>query len=102
MYRTNSGPSRAGISKLFLPASTPEILNQALHPISVILENNAYNQTLEALLEEQGVNSVPKLPQELSVLVFAGQHRLAMLSQLDLGGQENMWWHAHVYKQVKN
>ncbi|QRW26171.1 hypothetical protein RhiXN_11248 [Rhizoctonia solani] len=78
---------------------TPEILNRALHPISVILENDAYNQTLEALLEEQGVNSAPKLPQELSVLVFAGQHRLAMLSQLDLGGQENMWWHAHVYKQ---
>ncbi|GAB1527343.1 hypothetical protein RhiTH_010518 [Rhizoctonia solani] len=78
---------------------TPEILNQALHPISVILNDGSSDHVLYDLLQKHGINSTPELPQDLSVLVFAGQHRLAMLSQLGLGGPEDMWWHAKVYKK---
>ncbi|KAF8675265.1 hypothetical protein RHS04_06744 [Rhizoctonia solani] len=78
---------------------TPEILNQALHPISVILNDGSSDHVLYDLLQKHGINSTPELPQDLSVLVFAGQHCLAMLSQLGLGGPEDMWWHAKVYKK---
>ncbi|QRW18592.1 hypothetical protein RhiXN_03516 [Rhizoctonia solani] len=78
---------------------TPEILNQALHPISVILNDGSSDHVLYDLLQKHGINSTPELPQDLTVLVFAGQHCLAMLSQLGLGGPEDMWWHAKVYKK---
>ncbi|KDN34382.1 hypothetical protein RSAG8_12530, partial [Rhizoctonia solani AG-8 WAC10335] len=77
----------------------PGVLNRALHPISAILEDETWDEELSRLLEEKGKDSAPYLPDGAQVLVFAGQHRLAMLSQLDLGGSGQLWWHAQIYKR---
>ena len=89
------------VDQLMERIGTPGVLNRALHPIGVILEDETWIEELTRLLEEKGKDSLPDLPKEVRVLVFAGQHRLAMLSQLDLGGSDQLWWHAQVYKKGK-
>jgi hypothetical protein len=78
----------------------PEILNRALHPIHVILEDDSHAQRLCSLAEQNG--GVVELPSDLSVLVFSGQHRLAMLQQLELETPETRWWHGDVYRNRKH
>ncbi|EUC54398.1 hypothetical protein RSOL_045890, partial [Rhizoctonia solani AG-3 Rhs1AP] len=90
---------RVWVDELAKRIGAPEVLNRALHPISVILEDNTWNDALLHLLGEKGKDSAPNLPDGVDVLVFAGQHRLAMLLELDLGGPDQLWWHAQVYKK---
>jgi hypothetical protein len=91
---------QAWVDELVKLIGSLEVLNRALHPISVILEDDSWAKRLQHLLEKHR-HEVPDLPMEVSVLVFAGQHRLAMLSQLGLDGSDQLWWHADVYKQGK-
>ncbi|KAG8732151.1 hypothetical protein FRC11_000392 [Ceratobasidium sp. 423] len=86
------------VENLIKDIGSPGILNRAKHPIEVILEGDALDEELSHLLDESGKDSSPILPEEMKVLVFAGQHRLAMLSQLGLDPDE-LWWHARVYKR---
>ncbi|KAG8761922.1 hypothetical protein FRC11_012244 [Ceratobasidium sp. 423] len=77
---------------------TPEALDRAVHPIGVILKDDSKVQQLQELLtHRQNKFEVLSLPPGIIVLVFAGQHRLAMLAQLDLPGPDSLWWHADVY-----
>ncbi|CAE6450348.1 unnamed protein product [Rhizoctonia solani] len=89
---------QAWVDTLVERIGDPEVLSRALHPISVILEDESSDEELLALLDKHGQHSAPEVPSNIQTLVFAGQHRLAMLSQLDLGGPEHLWWHAEVYK----
>ncbi|QRW09518.1 hypothetical protein RhiLY_08517 [Ceratobasidium sp. AG-Ba] len=73
-----------------------ENLNRAQHPIGVILEGTGHEQVLRALAA-QNEHMVPDLPTSYRVLVFAGQHRLALLPRLGLVNQEDQWWYADAY-----
>ncbi|KAG8714402.1 hypothetical protein FRC11_008630 [Ceratobasidium sp. 423] len=78
---------------------SPDVLARSIHPISVLLDDPSREPELLDLLDKAGKDSVPQLPDGVLALVFAGQHRLAMLSQLDLGGPDQLWWDAMVYKK---
>ncbi|EUC61790.1 hypothetical protein RSOL_406780, partial [Rhizoctonia solani AG-3 Rhs1AP] len=84
------------VDQLIQLIGSPDTLNRALNPISVVLLKDEWCGKLEDLIKESP--GVPILPDEVVVQVFSGQHRLAMLSQLGLEGPER-WWHAEVYKK---
>jgi hypothetical protein len=71
-------------------------LNRALHPIGVVLETDEGIEELRAAAL-QSIDTVPELPESCHVLVYAGQHRLAVLPLLGLDSPEDQWWHADVY-----
>ncbi|EUC54295.1 hypothetical protein RSOL_036580, partial [Rhizoctonia solani AG-3 Rhs1AP] len=84
------------VDQLVERIGSPDQLNRALHPICVILQDDSSDAKLQHLhANRQG--QVPDFPEGLVVKVFAGQHRLAMLGQLDMEEGER-WWHADVYK----
>ncbi|KAG9100095.1 hypothetical protein FS749_016285 [Ceratobasidium sp. UAMH 11750] len=76
--------------------SDKELLNRALHPIGVALQDDKQAEDLRKLAAASG-GAVPDLPHGVVVVVFAGQHRLAMLPRLALEGPDNLWWHGDVY-----
>ncbi|KAJ1299639.1 hypothetical protein OPQ81_011989 [Rhizoctonia solani] len=86
------------VDQLVGEIGAPGILNRAKHPIDVILEDETWETELSSLLDNTGKDSAPILPDEAKVVVFAGQHCLAMLSQLSLGADE-LWWHANIYRK---
>ncbi|KAG8711656.1 hypothetical protein FRC09_020483 [Ceratobasidium sp. 395] len=87
---------REWVAELKLKIGEPEILNRGLHPIDVLLKDDEQSKQLKQLVgDSQG--SIPDLPEAVRVLVFAGQHRLAMLQELDLDGSQGRWWHGKVY-----
>ncbi|KDN39106.1 hypothetical protein RSAG8_09013, partial [Rhizoctonia solani AG-8 WAC10335] len=79
----------------------PEILNRASHPIAAMLEDDSMINHLLVALEAAGGknNNTPDLPVGVTTLVFAGQHRLAMLSQLGFEDPTDLWWHADIYEK---
>ncbi|KAG8759676.1 hypothetical protein FRC11_001588, partial [Ceratobasidium sp. 423] len=90
---------QAWVDELAERIGNPEVLNRALHPISVILKDDTWVKKLSVILENRADKSqVPDLPKEMSALVFSGQHRVEMLAQLGLQEPEALWWHADVYK----
>lgn len=102
--QTQNHPDQRALDQSWVDAlvekiGTPGILNRAAYPISVILEDGAMEEELLRILDEMGNHSAPDLPDGVRVLVFAGQHCLAMLSQLGLESPEERWWHANVYKR---
>ncbi|KEP47032.1 hypothetical protein V565_170740, partial [Rhizoctonia solani 123E] len=90
---------QAWVDVLVEKIGTPGVLNRAAYPISVILEDSTWEEDLTDLLDKSGIHSTPDLPNGVKVLVFAGQHRVAMLAQLGLGSPDQLWWHANVYKR---
>ncbi|KAF8594896.1 hypothetical protein BDV93DRAFT_515410 [Ceratobasidium sp. AG-I] len=102
LNQTENHPDQRGldqswVDELVSRIGDPEILNRALHPIGVILKDNSSTEQLRLVLTAHP-NTVPNLPPSTSVCVFAGQHRLAMLAQLELDNDNDRWWHADVYK----
>ncbi|KAG8713722.1 hypothetical protein FRC11_011275 [Ceratobasidium sp. 423] len=85
------------VDQLIQLIGSPDTLNRAWNPISVVLLDDKWYEKLEQLKKEHP--GIPTLPIEIIAQVFAGQHRLAMLSQLGLEGPEQLWWHAEVYKK---
>ncbi|KAG8792618.1 hypothetical protein FRC12_005468 [Ceratobasidium sp. 428] len=84
------------VTQLKEKIGSPDVLNRGLHPIGVILKDDQQSEQLRQLVQKSK-GAIPDLPNEIGVLVFAGQHRLAMLQDLELEGPDDRWWHGKVY-----
>ena len=72
-------------------------LDRAAHPIKVILENNNGLEALTAQSTEAGLGVLSELPNNIAVLVYHGQHRIAACLKLE--DLNEHWWYAEVYRQ---
>jgi hypothetical protein len=72
-------------------------IDRAAYPVKVLLKDDSIWDSQSTGLMASGKESLPVMPENVGLLVYDGQHRIAACSEL--GDLEEKWWYALVYRR---